>query len=133
MVHPRVVARYADGRVVKGYAEDFSPHKETFHVHQEREGSGAPVVVERDALKALFFVKTYEGDREHVENLDFEGTRGQGRKMRVRFHDGEILSGFTLGFSKDRPGFFLIPTDPKSNNERIFVVLASVADIEHVT
>ena len=133
MIHPKVVARYADGRVVKGFTEDFSPHKDSFHILEDTAEGRVAVLVERDELKALFFVKTHRGDRDHVENLSFDDARGQGRKMLVTFADGEVLSGFTLSFSNDRPGFFMVPTDPKSNNERIFVVLKSVASSEHVT
>jgi hypothetical protein len=30
----------------------------------------------------------------------------------------------------DQPGFFLIPLDPKSNNERIFIVFSSLSTLE---
>lgn len=133
MANMKIVARFTDGRVVKGRTQDFSPLKDTFHIHQDMEEGGGAVLVERAALKALFFVKTFEGDSEHIEKLGFEGARGQGRKMLVTFTDGESLTGFTMGYSKDRPGFFLFPTDPESNNERIFVILKSVAAIEPVT
>jgi len=108
----KVVARFADGRVVKGSTQDFAPHKDTFHIHED--GGEGPVLIERDTLKALFFVKTFEGDRHHVETRSFDGARGQGKKMLVTFADSESLTGFTMGYSRERPGFFLIPTDAET-------------------
>ena len=32
----------------------------------------------------------------------------------------------TQGYQPDRPGFFVVPVDPKSNNDRCFVVMAAV-------
>ena len=49
--------------------------------------------------------------------------------VQVTFKDGETLVGATQGYQPDRPGFFLTPADPKSNNERIFVVTKAVARV----
>ncbi|MDX1631722.1 MAG: hypothetical protein R3234_07665 [Thermoanaerobaculia bacterium] len=124
------MARYTNGRIVKGTTNDFFPTKESFHVQEE---SGETVAIRRDDLKALFFVKSFEGDPEHEEDTSFEGTTAQGRKMRVTFEDGETLAGFTMGFSRDRPGFFLFPSDEESNNSRIFVVGSAVESVSFET
>ena len=82
------------------------------------------------ALKAAFFVKSLEGDKEHVEDMNFPDRSVQGRRVRVTFMDGETLTGSTVGYSPDRAGFFLVPADPESNNLRAFVISASVSKVE---
>lgn len=50
---------------------------------------------------------------------------GLGKKIQVDFKDGEILVGYSQGFTPNRPGFFVFPADPESNNDRIFVFTAA--------
>jgi hypothetical protein len=124
-----VVVRFVDGRVLKGTTQDFSPHKPNFHLTPSDDPNARALNVPLGALKAVFFVRTYEGDRKHVENRDLAAAKGQGRKILVTFADGEVLGGFTTGYSKDKQGFFVIPGDPKTNNTRIYVVTAGVKTI----
>jgi hypothetical protein len=131
-VQNRVVARFLDGRVVKGQTADFLPAKPVFHVVQAPEAGSAGQVVEvRLAdLKAVFFVKTLAGDGAYNEGKAFaDGVRAQGRKVQVEFNDGETIVGTTQGYQPDRPGFFVVPVDPKSNNERCFVVMVAVKKV----
>jgi hypothetical protein len=124
-----VVARFTDGRVLKGTTQDFAPGKSVFHLHVWGDDHARGIAVPIGALKALFFVKSYEGDPKHVEDLDVAAASGQGRRIVVTFADGEVVAGFTTGYAKDKPGFFVVPADPESNNARIFVVNASVKSI----
>ena len=57
-----------------------------------------------------------------------EGDPCYGLKAEVRFTDGEVLQGSTLLYDPQQPGFFLIPPDLKSNNEKIFVVSSAVKE-----
>lgn len=125
-----VVARFVDGRVLKGTTHDFAPHKPIFHLAVWDDPTARALTVPVGALKALFFVRTYEGDPKHVENGDLGNAKGQGRKIIVTFVDGEVISGFTTGYSKDKQGFFVIPVDPKSNNSRVYAVTGAVKKIE---
>ena len=125
-----VVARFADGRVLKGTTHDFAPHKPIFHLSVWGEPAAKALAVPIGALKALFFVRTYEGDSKHVEKQDLTNAKGQGRKIVVTFLDGEAISGFTTGYSNDKPGFFVIPGDAASNNARVFVIAAAVKRVE---
>lgn len=124
-----VVARFVDGRVLKGTTHDFAPNKPGFHLYVWRESAPRGVAVSVAELKALFFVKSFAGDPKHVENLDVAAAKGQGRRIVVTFADGEIVAGFTTGYAKDKQGFFVIPADPQSNNARIYVVTASVTSV----
>ncbi len=57
---------------------------------------------------------------------------GRGRKIRVEFLDGEVLIGFSQGYSANRPGFFVVPADKKNNNDRIFVIASATEDVSFV-
>jgi hypothetical protein len=127
----RVVARFADGRVVKGTTADFSPTKDLFHVAVSPASAGAkPVEVRTADLKALFFVKDFAGDRDRTDGNDFDPSRpAAGRRIRVVFNDGEVLVGATTGYQAGRPGFFMVPADAASNNERCYVVAAAIREV----
>ena len=51
-------------------------------------------------------------------------------RIRVEFNDGEIIRGISLGYSKSKKGFFVVPVDPQSNNDRIYVIAAAVRDVK---
>ena len=127
----KVVARYVDGPVVKGTTADFFPNKEIFHLSVTgADPDVEPIEVRMQDLKALFFVKDYEGDAGHVHRNEFDPARPPvGRAIRVQFKDGEVLVGTTTGYQPGRPGFFLEPADAESNIERCYVVSAAAAEI----
>jgi hypothetical protein len=56
-----VVARYRDGRIIKGITYDFGPQKRGFHVNSVGEDVGKVSEVLFSELKAVFFVKSLEG------------------------------------------------------------------------
>ena len=124
-----VVARFTDGRVIKGTTHDFAPHKTSFHLCVVDDPAAKALVVPFGGLKALFFVRTFEGNPKYVDNPALDDAKGPGRKIVVTFNDGEVIGGTTSSYSKDKPGFFVVPIDPKGNNARIFVVAASVKSI----
>ncbi|MGB5217458.1 MAG: hypothetical protein WBN66_04070 [Smithella sp.] len=81
----KVVARFADGRMIKGATTDFAP-----------------------------------------------GHPPTGRKIKVVFKDGEELAGTSTGDQPGRPGFFLVPVDADSNNERCYVITAFTQEISFI-
>lgn len=127
----KVVARFADGRMVKGMTADFSPAKDLLHVRVATTPAGVEYVeIHTKDLKALFFVKDLAGDPLHAERDEFDPSRPPaGRPIRVAFKDGEILVGTTTGYRPGRPGFFLEPADASSNIERCYVVTAATQEI----
>lgn len=129
MAGNRVVARYRDGRMVKGATLDFLPTRGQFHVSPD--DGGAPVSVTVAELKAVFFVRDYAGDPAHERRNEFEpGRPVQGRRIQVEFEDGEVLVGTTTGYQPGRPGFFVVPADPESNAERCYVVAAATREVK---
>jgi hypothetical protein len=130
----KVVVRYADGKVLKGYTQDFFPNKDRFHLQPQQKSSGQDTrqVLVKD-LKAIFFVRDFGGNPTYDERRQFgDGDKPQGRKMEIIFKDGEKLAGSTLGYEPNRPGFFIHPADDKSNNIRVFVVQAFVDKIRNL-
>lgn len=130
----KVVARFADGRLIKGMTADFFPGKDVFHVSVANAQSGEkPNEISTKDLKALFFVKDLAGDSSHVKTNEFDTSRPPaGRKIKVVFKDGEVLVGTTTGYQPGRPGFFLVPADYGSNNERCYVITAFTKEISFV-
>jgi hypothetical protein len=126
-VQSKIVVHFTDGKISKGFATDFDKDAEKFHLKDK--DTNAPQEVEISRLKAIFFVKDFDGNPDYQERHDFERT-GLGKKIRVRFKDGEMIVGYTTGYSPDRPRFFLFPADPHSNNERIFVITAATTEVE---
>lgn len=130
----KVVVRFADGRIIKGTTADFVPTKDLFHVNVITDTVGAkPIEVRKSELKALFFVKDFKGDLQHVDSNEFDPSRPPaGRKIRVEFKDGEVLVGTTTGYQPGRPGFFLMPADSNSNMERCYIITAATKQISFI-
>lgn len=120
-----MVARFKDGSLIKGTAQDFSQDKSLFRFETV---SGEKQTIDVELLKALFWVKDFAGDPDrrdlYVDDLD----RG-GRKIEVKFKDGELMKGNTLDYSPNKSGFILMPSDPNSNNLGVFVVNSASNEI----
>lgn len=115
----KVIARFRDGHLVRGYTADFHPSKPQLHLSAEPNSSDT-VFLQLSQLKALFFVRDFTGDQTRVDRQEF-GAAPQGRKVVITFNDGETLLGSTLGYRGEGNGFFVHPADPRSNNLRVFV------------
>ena len=127
----RVVVRFANGQTLKGTTQDFHPARARFHLIP---ADGAAVVdVRVDLLKAVFFVRDFGGSADRTKLRGFLAAPPEtslGKKVAVRFRDGELLCGYTLSFSPDRTGFFMSPADSGSNDLRIYVVTSAAAEIK---
>jgi len=130
----KVVARLADGRIIKGMTADFFPNKDIFHVVPANAPAGAkPVEISVKKLKALFFVKDLTGNPDRKKRNEFDPKRPPvGRRIKVVFKDGEVLVGTTTGYQPGRPGLFIVPADTGSNNERCYVVASATQEITFI-
>ncbi|HNR13428.1 MAG TPA: hypothetical protein PLG17_02745 [Thermodesulfobacteriota bacterium] len=124
----KVVVHYNDGTILKGTTTDFFPNRAQFRINISQ-GSAQTVYVEE--IKAVFFVKDFDGNKQRQDVYESE-IIGGGKKIRVEFGDGEVINGHTLGYSPDRIGFFVTPADPDSNNSRIFVIKSSTKSIKFI-
>jgi len=127
----KIVAHYQNGQLFKGTANDFFPNKDIFHfVPMDAPPGSKPLELRTTSLKGLFFVKDYLGNPDYHEKKEFDPSKPVvGRKIKVLFKDGELMVGTTNGYQRDRPGFFVIPADPNSNNERCFVVASATTEV----
>jgi hypothetical protein len=124
----KIVVRHQNGKILKGYTQNFFPNKPMFHINPVgTSGSDHLVEVMVAELKAVFYVRDFAGNAEHVERKQLSPEEPpQGRLMEVTCLDGEVIVGTTTGYDPKRLGFFLFPIDTSSNNVRIFMVASAV-------
>lgn len=138
----KVVVRFLNGKMLKGVVRNFSADATELHFDDADTGNEHRIPLAE--LKAVFFVKSLEGDHTHREKKAFGVRRDAdhlGKKIYIKFKDGENLYGFVRGdipwkqgYFVSEPhgsaqGFFITPTDSESNNIRIFIIGGSIRDI----
>jgi hypothetical protein len=124
----KTVARFADGTVVKGYNIDFDVNRPVFSLSPTPDADSDRVTIPVAALKGVFFVRDFDGDAKYQERKTFFG-QTSGRRVHVKFNDGEMVVGTTQAYRADGAGFYLTPADPRANNTRIFVVSSAVRQV----
>ncbi len=138
----RVVAHLRDGSLVKGYTDALPdadldqllaqgpyplPRQLTIRAAGTRQSTAVPV----ENLKALFFVRKFEGRQNYDEVKFFESHPPvEGLWVRLKYYDGEASEGVVHNSLHylTQPGFFLKPPDPESNNEFIYVLKSALTD-----
>lgn len=125
----KIVVRYAEGQILKGYAQDFSSTRSQFTLWPSLTAAASErVIVPLATLKAVFFVRDFAGNPGYVERAD-RGQAQHGRRIEVTLVDDEVIVGRTLSYRPDGHGFFVVPADPLANNIRVFVVSSSVRQV----
>jgi uncharacterized protein DUF6982 len=125
----RLVVRYLDGRLLKGYGRDFHATRGSLDLWNEpNRSSESRVTIPFAHLKAVFFVHDFDGNPAH--SVGIEDVSGPGRRITVTFVDGEVLRGLTLGYSQNAQGFFVSPLDSTTNNLKIFVLAGAVRHVQ---
>lgn len=119
-----VVLRFRDGNLTRAVlTREFTPLD--FAVEAESD-DGEKLQVNISDLKAVFFLKD-PGRREAELHMGaVVGDPPQGAPARVEFFDGEVVHGIVQEYRMENSGFFLYPTSPESNNEKVFVVARSI-------
>ncbi len=126
---PKVVAHFLDHKLLKGFALDFRPSQEAFLLRPRGAARAAATIrVRLSELKALFFVKDFDGDPTYHARADATRPSLLGQQVSVRFRDGEVLRGTSPSRALGGSGFFLVPIDPRSNNRRVFVLAANALE-----
>ena len=96
-----------------------------------RTESGELREIPTDQAKAVFFVKSFEGQMERDELKFFShAPLVHGIWIQAEFRDGEVIEGIvhnSMHHLVER-GFFLVPTDPGSNNKLIYVLKKALKD-----
>ena len=81
----------------------------------------------------MFFVKDFLGDPKYVHLNEFNLEHPTiGVKIMVEFKDDEVLVGTTTGYQPGRSGFFILPADTRSNNERCYVFVAATKEVSFI-
>jgi len=117
-------------RTVKGYAERSQwPPAEDLDFHAappvfRRLGSDTEESIPLEGVKAIFFVKSFEG--KWHDDLRFHDHLPAPDCLWVRatFYDGEVIEGL-IGNNNNyvvHPGFYMSPIDPEGNNWLIYVL-----------
>ena len=129
-----MVVRYTDGKVMKGFTQNFSPNRDRFHLILFDKPSAETIEVLLKRLKAVFVVRDFYGNPHYHERKKYmKGENPAGLKLEVTFSDGEVMVGSTaLSYDPKRPGNFIIPADPNSNNMRVFVVSSAVRSVRQL-
>ena len=137
----KVVIQFGD-RTIKGYLDSLAwstveemlshaPHGSPESFRVRRIDTGIVEEVAAEEIKAVFYVNSFDGDSKH-EILHFHSRAPiiHGIWMRLQFRDGEVMEGIvynSIRYLVD-PGFFLLPTDPDSNNRLVYVRKDWLAD-----
>src|SRR5579875_3312350 len=137
----KVIVRY-EGHAVRGFAEvselgsieqllrNESQHPIDTIVLRLADTQELREVPTRDA-KAVFFVKTFDGDLRHrALHFHEHAPTVPGLWVRVFFYDNEMIEGI-ISNTKDfvlGDGFFLRPTDPNGNNTLVYVLKSGLKD-----
>ena len=137
----RVVVRYED-RAVRGFADmselgsidQLLRNDSQYPLDSIRlrllDSESVEEVPTKDA-KAVFFVKTFDGDLRHrALHFHEHAPIVPGLWVRVYFYDNEMIEGI-ISNTRDfvlEDGFFLRPTDPNGNNKLVYVLKGGLKD-----
>lgn len=132
----KVILRLVNGKMLKGFIKDLKLDGDHLFIEDE---TNHQLKVRTKELKAIFYVRRFEGDRTYQEKKTFSGTRPNSKRIFIKFKDGENMMGFIEGEIPWQHGFFLetmkektftvIPVDEESNNVKILVFTSAVKDV----
>lgn len=125
----KIVVRYREGRLLKGFTHDFHPSRTQFSLWPSITSAPSErMYVPTSQLKAVFFVRDFSGNPDYTDQQIFENPAG-GRRLEVTFADDEVLLGSTMSYRPDGVGFFVNPADSRGNNLRVFVVSSALRHV----
>ena len=115
----KIVVRYAEGQLLKGYTQDFSPGRSQFSIWPSvNAASQERVIVPLARLKGVFFVRDFAGNPGYVERVDADQAQ-HGRRIEVTLVDDEVIVGRTLSYRPDGYGFFVFPPIPRQQHPHL--------------
>lgn len=127
----KIVVRYRSGQLLKG--------SRTISIPPARSSRCGPRSMRRrpnasptSLLKAVFFVRDFDGNPAHTDQRTFDDSASGGRRLEVTFADSEVLRGTTLSYRPDGIGFFIKPADERGNNQRVFAISQAIKHVRFV-
>jgi hypothetical protein len=112
----RVVVHTLEGQVHRGTVHDLDLQDEALAVQQP---DGRSVQIPTKRVKAVFFVLAPGGTP--------PPTRGE--RVQVTFQDGRQVVGYSDDHATGEPGFFVVPSDARTNTARVYVFRGGVQSI----
>jgi hypothetical protein len=94
---------------------------------------GAVTLVPYDEVKSVCFVKDFDAAEQEPERKVFNTRpKTDGLWVRMTFRDDEIMEGILANnlLQLDVYGFTIVPPDPYSNNQRIFLPKAALKELQ---
>jgi hypothetical protein len=126
--HKKVVVRKMDRDSVNGYVNASFIADGKVEVMNT---AGKVVAIEMREIKGVYFVREF-GDSESLVRKTFTSRpRVEGLWVRLRFRDNEVIEGMMPNdlLQDGADGFSIIPPDPNSNTQRIFVPRSALAQM----
>jgi hypothetical protein len=83
-------------------------------------------------IKTISFVRDFEGSGETGRRVFITRPKMEGLWVSLQFRDGEVLEGIMPNnlLQLEPYGFTVIPPDPYSNQQRVFIPRAAVQTVE---
>lgn len=127
----KLVVRNKKGDVAQGMCFAFNKNAPGFHLDlQDKKGTplNRTVHIPFDSIKAVFFVKSFDGRFNPDDFSDIE--MPSHTPIAVEFEDGEVIVGRPLhNHWKDEPRFYLVPEKNDTNNLTILIERSAVKTI----
>ena len=123
-----IVARYLNGRVLKGSTTDFHSAHGVFHLTPP--SGGRREAVHTGGMKALYCVRSLSGNPNRTDHRLFPNQEGRIRpRLWLRFLDGEAMPAWPVSPILGPAGFWVLPTDADSNLEKAYVFRRAVDEV----
>src|SRR5579864_757605 len=126
--HKKVVVRKNDRDSVNGYV---GPAFLADGKVEVMNTAGKVVTIDLRDVKGVYFVREF-GDSESLVRKTFTSRpRVEGLWVRLRFRDNEVIEGMMPNdlLQEGADGFSVIPPDPNSNTQKIFVPRCALAEM----
>jgi len=112
----RVVVHTLEGQVHRGTVHDLDLQDNALAVQQP---DGRSVQIPTKRVKAVFFVLAPGG----------QPLPTRGERVQVTFQDGRQVVGYSDDHATGEPGFFVVPSDARTNTARVYVFRGGVQSI----
>ncbi|UCD57090.1 MAG: VWA domain-containing protein [Candidatus Hydrogenedentota bacterium] len=120
--YKQIVVKYLDGRVLKGTPTSWDIESDEFSLlpRDALPRSNEEILVAFADLKAVYFVRDF--DRQIGKKRVPPASRIRGAHMRLAFHDGEEMEGYTLeNYEPSSTRFYFLPSDQLGNTISLVV------------
>lgn len=126
----KAVIRRFDRETLAGYVNPVSYQQLAGIELLSADGKVATVPYEE--IKTVSFVRDFDSPEADTRRVFNTRPKMEGLWMSFRFRDGEIMEGMMPNnlLAVDPHGFTVIPPDPYSNQQRVFIPRAAVQSVE---